>query len=459
MENTISVRIFDFLKNHPPFNFLEQVDLLAIAEKVQVQYFTDDEVIFKQGEPPVDLFYVIHEGAVELFRETEDGKVLIDTCDEGDVFGLRPLIASQAYALTAISKEEALIYAIPTETFLPLLDRNTKVNHFLTSSFAAGERNPYAKNNKGKLFSENEQIWQSGTDLLEIQSIERSKKPVTCKLDRTVQEAAQNMRDKRVGSIVIVDEKDLPVGIITDRDLRNKIVTGDLPLDTNVSKIMSSPVICIPPSTAVADVQIEMIRKGVHHLCVTEDGTVKTPVIGVISEHDLLVVQANNPAVLIREITRAKNGLDLRFIRDKAESLLKKYLFQEVSIAFISNIMSEINDAIIARSIDLALKQLDDEGISRPEANFCWLALGSEGREEQLLRTDQDNALIFEDVSKEDYDSTKNYYLKLSKIITDILNECGFEYCPAEMMASNPRWCLSLTEWKKQFDDWIHRPG
>lgn len=459
MENTISVRIFDFLKNHPPFNFLEQGDLLAIAEKVQVQYFTDDEVIFKQGEPPVDLFYVIHEGAVELFRETEDGRVLIDTCDEGDVFGLRPLIASQAYALTAICKEEALIYAIPTETFLPLLDRNTKVNQFLTSSFAAGERNPYAKNNKGKLFSENEQIWQSGTDLLEIQSIERSKKPVTCQLDRTVQDAAKNMRDQRVGSIVIVDEKNLPVGIITDRDLRNKIVTGELPLETNVSEIMSSPVICIPPSIAVADVQIEMIRKGVHHLCVTEDGTVNSSVIGVISEHDLLVVQANNPAVLIREITRAKNGMDLSFIRDKAESLLKKYLFQEVSIAFISNIMSEINDAIITRSIDLALKQLDAEGQARPQANFCWLALGSEGREEQLLRTDQDNALIFEDVAREDYEATKNYYLKLSKIITDILFECGFEYCPAEMMASNPRWCLSLTEWKKQFDDWIHRPG
>jgi CBS domain-containing protein len=459
MENTIAVRIFDFLKNHPPFNFLEASDLLAIAEKVRVQYFTDDEVIFKQGEPPVDYFYVIHEGAVELFRESEDSNVLIDTCDEGDVFGLRPLIASQAYALTAIAKEEALIYAIPTERFFPLLDRNAKVNHFLTSSFAAGERNPYAQNNKGKLFAENDQIWQSGTELLEIQSIDRSKKPVTCKQGKTVQEAAQHMRKKRVGSIVIVDDKGLPVGIITDRDLRNKIVTGDLPLSTSASEIMSSPVICIPPSAAVADVQIEMIRKGVHHLCVTEDGTNNTPVIGVISEHDLLVVQANNPAVLIREITRAKNGVDMRFIRDKAEILLRKYLFQEVSIAFISNIMSEINDSLIARAVQLAFKKLDKQDLDRPKADFCWLALGSEGREEQLLRTDQDNALIFEDVPKEDYESTKDYYLKLSKIVTDILNECGFEYCPAEMMASNPRWCLSLSEWERQFDDWIYRPG
>ena len=459
MENTIAVRIFDFLKNHPPFNFIEPSELLGISEKIEVQYFTDDEIIFKQGDPPVEMFYVIQEGAVELFRQVETDRVLIDTCDEGDVFGLRPLIASQAYSLTAIVKEEALIYAIPTKVFLPILEHNTKVNHFLTSSFAAGERNPYAKNNKGKLFSENDQIWQSGTELLEVQSIDRSKKPVTCKIDHTVKEAARTMRDKRVGSIIIVNDTCHPLGILTDRDLRNKIVTGDLPLDTRVGEIMSSPVICIPPSSAVAEVQIEMIRKGVHHLCVTKDGTPETAVMGVLSEHDLLVVQANNPAVLMREISRARTGEDLRFIRDKAELLLKKYLFQEVSIAFISNIMSEINDAIISRSIELAEWKLNKEGITPPKATFCWLGLGSEGREEQLLRTDQDNAIIFEDVAAEDYNVTKNYYLELAKITTTILNECGFEYCPADMMANNPRWCLSLSEWKKQFEDWIYKPG
>lgn len=459
MENTISVRIYDFLKNHPPFNFIESDDLLNISEKIKVQYYINEDVIFKQGEKPVELFYVIREGAVDLYREEEEDKVLIDTCDEGDVFGLRPLIASQAYSLTAIVREEALIYAIPTKVFLPVLERNTKVNQFLTSSFAAGQRNPYAKNNKGKLFSENDQIWQSGTDLLEIQSIERSKKPVTCDSNRSVQEAAIKMREKRVGSIIIVNDKNLPQGILTDRDLRNKIVTGDLPLNTPVADIMSSPVICIPPSTAVADVQIDMIRQGVHHLCVTEDGTPNTAVIGVLSEHDLLVVQANNPAVLIREIKRAKSGNDLKFIRDKAELLLKKYLHQEVSIAFISNIISEINDSIISRSIELAILELEKEDLPAPDTSFCWLGLGSEGREEQLLRTDQDNAIIFEDVPKENYDATRSYFLKLATITTRILNECGFEYCPADMMASNPRWCLSLSEWKKQFEDWIFKPG
>jgi len=95
---------------------------------------------------------------------------------------------------------------------------------------------------------------------------------------------------------------------------------------------------------------------------------------------------------------------------------------------------------------------------NKPPVKFAWLALGSQGRKEQLLKTDQDNALVFEDTSIEDYPNTKTYFLKLSKKINDMLQIVGYEYCPANMMASNPNWCLSLSEWKKQFDTWIKKP-
>ena len=148
----------------------------------------------------------------------------------------------------------------------------------------------------------------------------------------------------------------------------------------------------------------------------------------------------------------------LRDIRDRAEQLLKKYIFQEVSIAFISTVMTEINDEIIVRCIELAEADLASEGQQHPGAKYCWLALGSEGRGEQLLRTDQDNALVFEDVPEDAYERTKNYYLDFAGRVTRLLNEVGFEYCPADMMASNPSWCLSLSEWKQQFSTWIHKP-
>jgi CBS domain-containing protein len=121
--------------------------------------------------------------------------------------------------------------------------------------------------------------------------------------------------------------------------------------------------------------------------------------------------------------------------------------------------MSEINDALIIRAIQIAENDLEVAGYEKPSANFCWLALGSEGRKEQLLRTDQDNALVFENVAEEDYDEVKGYYLALAENVTLIIHECGFEYCPADMMASNPDWCMSLEKWENQFSKWMNQPG
>lgn len=295
-------------------------------------------------------------------------------------------------------------------------------------------------------------------DLLEIQSIEHSKTPVTCTVTTSVSSAARLMAREHVGSIIIVDEVAHPLGIITDKDLRNKVVTGQFSSDAEVRQIMSQPVITIPPKCTVADVQIAMMKHRVHHLVLTKDGTVDSPVVGVISEHDLLVIQGNNPAIFIREINRSEDAEALSAIREKAEVLLKKYLLQEVAIGFICNMISEVNDALIRRVIQLCEQAMQKKNQAPPPVEWCWLALGSGGRKEQLLRTDQDNALIFEDVAEEDYPQVKAYFLKLAEKITAMLNDCGFEYCPGEMMASNPRWCLSLSEWERQFSDWIFQP-
>ena len=131
---------------------------------------------------------------------------------------------------------------------------------------------------------------------------------------------------------------------------------------------------------------------------------------------------------------------------------------QEVSIAFISTMMTELNDSIISRAVELAQEAIAAAGGTFPESPFCWLSLGSEGRGEQLLRTDQDNALIFADPPSGQQDQVRNYWLEVARGAVDLLQQAGFFYCPAGMMASNPRWCLSLSEWKRQFSEWILEP-
>ena len=458
MNNIIPTRIYGFLKDYPPFSLIGKSDLLELAENVVVKYVQSQEVVFRQGELPQSFIYLVCEGAIQLIREEDGQFVLVDECDEGDVFGIRPLVAGDSYALTAQAKEETLLYALKINGITPFLERYPKMGWYFAQSFATGIRNPTGNKPKGRYFLDQNQLIDGHFKLIEIQSIEHSKVPVTCSPQTSVQRAAQIMRDQKVGSIIVVNDLHHPNGIITDRDLRNKVVAGDFALGAKVEEIMTSPVVTIHPKLTVADVQISMMKNGIHHLCLTETGQPDSKVVGIISEHDLLVIQGNNPAIFIREISRCTSGKELRTVREKAEILLRKYLLQEVSIQFICNMITEVNDALIVRAIQLCQQQLEKEGINAPNVQWAWIALGSEGRKEQLLRTDQDSALIFDNVAAEDEEEVKSYFLKLAEKVTVMLDLCGFEYCPGEMMASNPAWCKSISDWKLQFSKWIFEP-
>jgi CBS domain-containing protein len=459
MSNTISTRIADFLKNHPPFELLSADQLSGLCKRMLVRYVEKDEKVFERGKPAEKFFFVVREGAIALEYEAEETSLMVDLCDEGDVFGLRPLIAGDEYRLTARAVENSLLYLIPTREFQPLMEANPRISYYLASTFAS-DRSANFKQKTGDRYFMNPHIagHQAG-GLTEVQTFDSFREPVTCRPEESIRQVAEIMTREDVGSIIIINKDRFPLGILTDTDLRRKVATGRFALDTEVGEIMSSPVITLPPGRPVADVQIRMIENKVHHLCVTEDGTDQSPILGVISEHDLLVTQGNSPAILVREIRKSRSPEQLRNLREKAEILLGEYLQQEVAISFISMVLSEINDAIIERCVTLSTDEMKGEGAYLPDIPFSWLALGSEGRKEQLLRTDQDNALVFADVEDSQLEKVRQGFLDLARRVTTKLNMVGFEFCPADMMASNPNWCLSLREWKKQFAKWIFQPG
>jgi len=454
MKNTIAERIFDFLKNFPPFDVLEKEQLFQIASQVKVTYVEIDNFIFKQGQNPHDHFYIVKDGAIGLYRAMDNDQILVDICDEGDIFGLRALIQGDQYLLNAKAKEESILYAISIKILKEIIETNDKVNKFLIASFSTNIRSPYAKNNSGQLFANDDVLQLNKSSLADIQTINYSKYPITCSKTNSIKEAADIMCLKRVGSILIVENKK-PIGIITDKDLRLKIATGLFLINDIVTKIMSSPVITSHEKITTAEAQIAMLKNKITHLCITKDGTPNSELIGVLSEHDIVVLHGNNPSVLIKELKRATNVNSLRYIKEKTSNLLEGYIEQKLPLLFVLNIISEINDVITIKAIEFSILEMK----TKPPVKFSWLALGSQGRHEQLLITDQDNALVFKNVQEEDYAQTKAYFLKLAKKINDKLHFIGYEYCPAKMMASNPNWCLSLNEWKTQFNSWITKPS
>lgn len=442
--NTIAERIYDYLKGFPPFNLLTKEQLLSVSKSVDVIYLENDQLLFEIEQPIANNFYVVRDGAIGLYRANNN---LVDKCDEGDIFGLRALLRKGKYKLNARAIEESVIYSISLENLETYITANVDASQFLMASFVSNTR---GKNPDDDDFLK---TLQNSSEYTYLQTADYSKNPIVCGIDTKISEAASIMTEKHVGSIVIVNNKK-PIGIITDKDLRTKIATGKHSIKDSVSSIMSSPVITYPETITVAEAQIAMLKHKITHLCITKDGTNDSELTGILSEHDIIVLRENNASALIKEIKRSRSAEQLRDIRQRTEKLLTRYLEQDIPIDFISRLVSAINDTITQKIIEFSIAKMD----KKPPTQFAWLAIGSQGRQEQLLMTDQDNALVFEDVDKEKYNSTQSYFLKLSNYINKDLEIVGFELCPAKMMANNPKWCKSVSEWSQQFNSWITTP-
>ena len=453
MSNVIPERILSFIKEFPPFSFLAEAQLLDLAQKVTVRYCPPKTTLFAAGDPTQGHVYLIREGAINLF----DGNQLVDTCDEGDLLGVRPLLAGRPHLLTARVQEETLVYIIPAAVFTEQMAEHPSVTLYLARLVAEDTQRRFGTRSGADLLNDptEKREEHAFTDML---STVPNREPVTCSPEYSIRKAAFTMSAEQVSSIIVVDMDHRPVGIVTDKDLRRQVATGIISIDSPISELMSTPVHTVPPDQTLADVQIDMVKMGIHHLVVTKDGSDQSAVVGVVTEHEVLVTQGQHPAVFLRRIHRATDAAELADLRARAEQLLRQYLDQEISITFIASIMTAINDEITRRIIDRAVKKLTREGYGEPPMPFCWLALGSAGREEQLLRTDQDNALLFEPGEPEELESFRNYFLELARLVTGDLATVGFRFCPADMMASNPKWCLSTEEWRMQFSTWIDDP-
>ncbi|MGB5927791.1 MAG: DUF294 nucleotidyltransferase-like domain-containing protein [Cyclobacteriaceae bacterium] len=459
--NTIRERVYDFLREFPPFSLMARESLLDLSAHVSISYYEKGEFIFRQGDDPHSHFFIVRQGSAELRQEAGDDDRLVDVCDEGDVFGVRAMISQLPYISNAVAKEETLLYGIPSDHFKPLLTDNPKVALFFAAGFAAGQpvvrANLFDTRRGSRSLSSKASPDFSIFRLGEIFSTETSRKLVVCHARDTVKKVAEQMSGEEVGSIIVVDELNYPTGMITDTDLRKKVATGKVSIHQPVSAIMSRPVVTIGPSRSVADILIHMMRERVHHLCITVDGTADSEAIGIISEHDLLLRQGSNPVVILREIEKSTNLSALPVLRDRTDELLRYYLQQEVSIANVSGVVSEINDALVRKALQHAEKMLEDDGMVPPGLSYCWLAFGSDGREERLLRTRQQNGLLYEDPPKGKEKTAAKYFFRLATEVNQVLKACGFGECKEGIMAGSKKWCQPLSGWEKCYGDWINK--
>ncbi|MDG1277024.1 MAG: DUF294 nucleotidyltransferase-like domain-containing protein [Algoriphagus sp.] len=461
MSNVIVHRVAEFLKRFPPFSFLSKEVLEKVAASVQVRYLEKGDILFRQGQPAEPHFYILKEGAIVLTESLQNHEEIRDQCDEGDVFGVLALLGKRPYVLSAKVDENSLVYAIPVAIFEEILEHNSRVALYFAAGFASGQvviRQDLSEGQKARGAFKNESRDHSLMIFSDKSEIKFSEKVLTCSPEQSIQQAAALMAEKQVSSIVVCREDLKPLGIITDKDLRSKVVAKGIPLETPSSEIMSAPVLTMRKDASFSDLYLTMIKNRLHHLILTEDGTDQSQVCGILSDHDVLLSMGNSPAVLIHGLMNTLDLKEMRLIRDQAEQMLGYYLENELTMDFVASVMTEVNDIIIKQALRIAENSLSDEDPALKKIPFCFLSLGSEGREEQLLRTDQDNALVYEDVPEALAEQAHAYFLKLGTAMVEVLLACGFASCPGDIMASNPKWVQPMSKWKGYFSEWIIRP-
>ena len=259
--------------------------------------------------------------------------------------------------------------------------------------------------------------------------------------DATVGEAARAMRDADVSAAVISDD---PPGIVTDSDLRRRVLAGGGGPDTPVRSVMTRPLRTVAWDTALTGLMVVMLDEDVHHVPVTRDGRI----VGLVSERDILRRQAKGPLALLARV-RALEGLDaLDGYAAEIAATADAMLAGGIQPLEIARAIAALNDTLTGR-----LLQAAEAKLGPPPCPYAWLVLGSEGRMEQFLLSDQDNALVY----LEDAPEAAAYFEALAERVVDALIRAGFPPCPGGYMATN--WRRALPDWERTFRDWVEEPA
>ncbi|MEW6140273.1 MAG: putative nucleotidyltransferase substrate binding domain-containing protein [Thermodesulfobacteriota bacterium] len=440
----------EFLSHTRPFKDLDPSVLTELSERFTQDFYPRGTVILKQAESEVTHFHLVSRGGIRVQHREPDGSVkLIDFLGERGYFGALGIIKQSKANHTVEAAEDTFCYLLDREEFLRLVHTYPMFAKYFLDRFSGDMLGvAYAEMRDRKPFVSG----QRGLYLFAAKVGDIVQRPPEMMIgSATVQDAARKMTELSVGSLLVVDEAGTVIGILTDNDLRTKVVSQGLDYATRIDSIASSPVKTIPESALAFDALLQMMNNQVHHLAVERDGQLT----GVITAHDIMVQQGTSPISLFREIVAQRHIEGLYPLANKIP-LVAATLMQEGGKATdITRMIAVLNDHIVARVLSL----LEDELGPAPH-QWCWLMLGSEGRREQTFSTDQDNALLYDNLPDE-WDRIKTaklYFRRFGNEAVKHLASCGYALCKGKMMASTPNWRKPYKVWQGYFDRWMASP-
>lgn len=426
------------LSRFSPFSEMRREDLEWMVERLSLVYTPRDGILLDPAQGPVSHFYVIKQGAV-VGESAAGGEGAHWQLVEGECFPLGALLAHRPVGNVYRAVEDTFCYRLASAHFDELLRRSPPFHDFCTRRIA-------------HLLERSRQLIQAQYTQASITQQPLSsplaqllrRQPVTCAPDTPLRDALARMQRENVGSMVVTEEG-RPVGIFTLHDLLSRVALAERSLSDPIRSVMTEAPLGLAEHASAHEAALLMARHGIRHVLVLREGRLA----GVISERDLFALQRVGLTEISTSVRNARRLEDLPPIAADIRALAHAMLAQGVGAEQLTQLISTLNDLLTARIIELARVRFGVEDIA-----FCWLALGSEGRVEQTLATDQDNGIIFA-ASAETAKATRERLLPFARAVNEALAACGFPLCKGNVMASNPQWCLSLEGWQKLFLNWM----
>ena len=420
--------VLRFVRDTPPFDVLPDDAQRHVARHIEISYAPEGTVVLPL-RADTDALYLIRSGAVELHDDTDR---LVARLDAHDFFGYPSLLTDAPAQRRCTTIEDTLLYQFPAGVFDRLRSNHPPVDRFFNRAYADRLHDAIREQQTQQAFTT---------------PVERlvTRTPVTISADASIRKAAQQMAEARVSSIIVQDRDTL--GILTDRDLRNRAVAENRSLSAPCRTIMTKEPITIPADAYAFEALLAMSRHNVHHLPVLDGDTV----IGMVTITDLMRMKADHPVYLIGDVWKQSSVQGLARVSGRLPQLMQHLAEASAHPTDVSRAITTVADALTQRLIELAYEE-----VGPPPIPFAWVALGSQARHEMSIHSDQDNALVLSN----EYDHLQHghYFERLAGLVCDGLDACGFEYCPGEVMATTDRWRQPVDTWRRYFRDWMDEP-
>lgn len=441
--------VVDFLARTLPFNELDRTTLEDLAQQWEIEYYPKGSLIFRQGVTEVTHLSLIQKGGIKVyFQDSEPDAALRDFRGEGSAFGALSIVRGEKAGLNVEAVEDTFCFILEKESFLRLVQHDARVARFYLQGFSedfVSAAYSELRSEKVKL-RDPEALYLFSSGVSDIVKI----RPHMIPSSATIQEAAMRMAELGIGSLLVGGTDDGLAGIVTDKDLRIKVVAQGLDYRAPVETIMSAPVHTIPAGALCFDALLEIMTKGVNHLVVELD----REILGVVTSHDITVYKGIWTIYLFRQILAERTFSGIYGLAEKVPMAVRTLIEEGARGGSVARVITMLNDRILDRILEMILGEMGPAPVP-----FCWLKLGSDGRSEQIFRTDQDNAIVYEDPEDpRDLPAVEAYFEALATRAISRLEACGYPRCKSEIMASNRRWCKPLSVWTAYFDEWLSTP-